>query len=385
MATVFYLKGKKYNCIKNGKPYFRKTAVIGGKQRSFYGDGEKDAQRKIDEAKRLEQEGFDFDKRTVKVEEAFRHWLYDIKRFDKNIKASTFSTYDGRYRKFVKDSTLGRVTLSKLNSSTLQHYLTAMFEEGEATGSGITLFLSVFKQFCKWAVSEGFLAKNPCDNIVTPGKRDMASKSIETFTDEERKQLLMYMEETSYQYDDLIKLAFATGMRKGELLALRWEDVGEDVIHVRRTTVMFGHVASDGSSEYKRAIWDTKTAAGMRDIPILPSTSKMLKELRHKQKLFCLKNGIPQSEYVFINQHGGLIAASNLDASYKRLLQRAKIPYKKFHAIRHTFATEAIRRGVPVKDLQMLMGHADIATTYIYVHATETTKRQAIELIGEMM
>jgi site-specific recombinase XerD len=111
----------------------------------------------------------------------------------------------------------------------------------------------------------------------------------------------------------------------------------------------------------------------------------MLKDLHHKQRIYCFKNRIPQSEYVFINKHGGIIAASNLDQSYKRLLQRAKIPYKKFHAIRHTFATEAIRRGVPVKDLQMLMGHSDIATTYIYVHATEGTKREAIELIGEMM
>ena len=385
MANVFYQKGKKYNCIKNGVPYYRKSVVIGGKQRSFYGDGEKDAQRKIDEAKALEQQGFDFDKKSAKVDEVFRHWLFDIKRIDRNIKPSTFSIYDGRYRRFIKGQPLGDATLSKLSTSQLQHLLTEAYEKDGVTGKGIQYFLSLFKQFCRWAIDEGYLTKSPCQNIIIPGERTKTKKTVETFTEDERRKLLQYMAETNYQYDDLIRLAFATGMRKGELLALRWDDIEEDVIHVRRTKIEYPNTKADGSKEWSQEVWDTKTVAGTRDIPILPSIAEMLKALHHNQKLFCLRHGISKSDYVFINSEGKLIPASNLDDSYKRLLKHAGIPYKKFHAIRHTFATEAIRRGVPVKDLQMLMGHTDISTTYIYVHATEETKRQAVELIGEMM
>lgn len=385
MANVFYQKGKKYNCIKNGTPYFRKTAVIGGKQRSFYGDGEKDALKKIEEAKRQEQNGVDFDKRSTKVGEAFRHWLYDIKRVDKNVKPSSFAIYDGEYRKYVKDRPIAGITLSKLSSSSLQRYLTDLYEKGEATGKGIDMFMRLFKQFCNWAVDEGYLQKTPCKSIIIPGKRELPIKDVETFTEEERAKLLKYMKESGYEYDAIIELAFATGMRKGELLALRWDDIEDDIIHVRRSTNIFDHVDGDGNRERKREMSSTKTSAGRRDIPITANTQQMLFNLHHAQKLFCLRLGIPQSDYVFINRNGNLISASNLDKSYSGLLKRAGIPHKKFHAIRHTFATEAIRKGVPVKDVQMLMGHADIATTYIYVHSSEESKRKAIELIGEMM
>ena len=61
------------------------------------------------------------------------------------------------------------------------------------------------------------------------------------------------------------------------------------------------------------------------------------------------------------------------------------MPYRKFHAIRHTFATEAIHRGMDMKDLQMLMGHADVQTTYIYVQSDNDAKRSAIDKMGELI
>ena len=249
-TKTFYVKGKKYNCVKNGTPYFRKTAVINGKQRSFYGDGEKDALRKIEEAKALEKQGFDFDKRTAKIEPTFRAWLFDVKRVDRNIKATTFASYDGIFRKFIVGQPLGRITLSALTSSALQRCLNEQYESGNASGKNINYFMTLFKQFCRWAVNEGFLAKNPCPNIVIPGERVKVKKTIETFTDEERRTLLRYMEQNEYTYDDLIRLAFATGMRKGELLGLRWDDIDGDVIHVRQTAVEFDQIAGRGARPY---------------------------------------------------------------------------------------------------------------------------------------
>lgn len=385
MSKTFYVKGKKYNCVKNGTPYFRKSAVINGKQRSFYGDGEKDAQRKIDEAKALESKGLDFDKKTARTEDVFSHWLFDVKRVDRNIKASTFTIYEYQFRKFIKGRELGSIPLSSLTPSALQRAMNRMGETGEASGKSIDYFLRLLRQFCRWAMDAGYIIKNPAANITIPGERVKQKKEVETFTEDERRTLLSYMDETGYFYDALIKLAFATGMRQGELLALRWEDIDDDVIHVRKSTQVFAHVDAEGERNRKREVWDTKTAAGRRDIPIIASIQQMLKDLKHQQKVYLFSIGAPQTEYVFVNKNGKMINASNLDASYKNLLKRAGVPYKKFHAIRHTFATEAIRRGVPVKDLQVLMGHTDIATTYIYVHASEETKRSAIELIGEMM
>lgn len=381
MANVFYQKGKKYNCTKNGIPYFRKTAVIGGKQRSFYGDGEKDALKKIEEAKELERQGFDFEKRNALVDDVFTYWLYDIKRIDKNVKPKTFITYEGLYRKHFSGYPIAELRIATLTSAAMQRHINNMYETEGKNGKTIQSAVRLMNQFCKWAIAEGYLVKNPCSNLILPGEH-AKKREVETFSKEERSALLSYMDETGYGYDTLIKLAFATGMRQGELLALQWGDIVNGVLHVRRTLSYYKRV-EEGSHSLE--FGTPKSISGDRCIPLLPSTQEMLRKHRLEQKKYMLANGLPQTEFVFTSSKGTPIIPTTLDRSYRSLLARAGVPYKKFHAIRHTFATEAIQRGVPVKDLQMLMGHADIATTYIYVHSTTETKRNAIELIGEMM
>jgi len=382
---VFYEKGKKYNCYSHGKPYFRKTATINGKRHFFYGDGEKDADRKIEEAKRLSLQGLNYDNKDSKVGAVFSYWLFNVKRVDKNIKESSFARYECAVRNHVLPYPIAECKLSKLDSATMQAYISALYEEYGCSGPSIANTFKVWKMFASWAVDEGFCAKNPCRNISLPGKREKAKKKIETFSLEERKALLLYIEESKYQYDTIIKLAFATGMRQGELLGLRWEDVGKDSINVARSTAVVTHIDKEGNRDRYREVWDTKTENSERVMPILPETAAMLQEHRAKQAQYFLKNRIISKGYVFTTDTGELIDATSFAKSYKRLLSRAGIPYRKFHTIRHTFATEAIRSGVDVKDLQMLMGHADIQTTYIYVQPNDESKRNAIEKLGKLL
>ena len=384
MAQTFYLKGKKYNCVKNGTPYFRKSAVIGGKQRSFYGDGEKDALKKIEEAKKLEDKGFDFDKKNAKAGEVFRFWLYDIKRIDKNLKPKTFASYDGLYRNHFEGYPIADLKMPSFTSAAMQRHINNMYETEGKSGKTIQVAVRLFKQFCNWAIEEGYLVKNPCSNLILPGEHAKKAE-VETFSKEERTAILSYMRETDYWYDTLIKLAFATGMRQGELLGLQWDDVGDEEIHVRHTLSYYQRVGEDGDKSYSLELGTPKSINGDRRIPLLPSAKEMLRQHHLAQRKYMLAHGLPQTKFVFTTSKGTPVVAATLDHSYKSMLRQAGVPYKKFHAIRHTFATEAIQRGVPVKDLQMLMGHADISTTYIYVHSTMETKRSAIELIGEMM
>ena len=384
-ADVFYLNRKKYNCYKNGVPYFRKSAVIGGKQKSFYGDGEKDCLRKIEEAKQNEAAGLIYNPKTAKVGQAMRYWLFEIKRVDKNIKASTFARYDCTFRNHVMPYPIADMPLAKLDSLTFQSYVTDLYEEYDVSGGSIAAAVKVWRMFFLWACEEGYMLKNPCKNVSLPGKRDKGKKTIEIFNEAERKALAKYMADSDYQYDTVILLAFATGMRQGELLGLRWEDITENAIHVARSTTVASHVDKDGSRKRYREVWDTKTVNSVRDIPLLPSTRTMLNEHYKKQRDFFAVKGLPQPEYLFTTAEGKLIDPSSFHKSYERLLQRAGVPYRKFHAIRHTFATEAIRRGVNVKDLQALLGHSDIETTYIYVQADAESQRSAIEKMGEVI
>lgn len=383
--NVFYSKNKKYNCVVDGKPYFRKTATIDGKRRNFYGDGEKDANRKIEEAKQIVASGLDYDKRTTKLGEAIRYWLFNVKRIDKDLKASTFSRYEMIFRLHIKPYTICNMPLSKINFTHLQNYITSLDEQYHLTGPTIKAVFKLLRMFMKWAMTEDYIGKDPTTSIKLPGKREKGQAVlIETFTDEERNKIFKYMEDTKYEYDTLIRLAFATGMRQGELLGLQWDDIYDGAIHVKRSTGIVTHVDKDGNKERYREIWDTKTVNSVRTIPILPAIQTMLDEHKRTQTIYLLQQGI-RTKNVFTTKGGELIDQANLRRSYQRLLKRSGVPYRKFHAIRHTFATEAIKHGVPVKDVQLLMGHGDIHTTYIYVQPNEESQRKAIELIGLLM
>jgi integrase len=193
------------------------------------------------------------------------------------------------------------------------------------------------------------------------------------------------MNESDYIYSVLIRLAFATGMRQGELIALKWSDIKDGVIHVQRSTRFVTHIDKDMKRQRTREIWEPKTANAVRDIPLLPETQEMLAKHKSLQRQYFSRLHLGKQEYVFTNTAGGLVDPSILIQSYRCMLRNAGVPPRKFHAIRHTFATEAIRHGVDVKDLQLLMGHGDIQTTYLYVQASPKSKRNAIELMGVMM
>ena len=96
-------------------------------------------------------------------------------------------------------------------------------------------------------------------------------------------------------------------------------------------------------------------------------------------------DGKPPPEYVFTTGAGTIICVSQLHNSFKRMLLNAGVTPRKFHAMRHTFATQALQRGVDVKDLQLIMGHANIQTTYGYIAVDMEAKRRAIERMGVMI
>ena len=381
---VFYENKKKYNCRVNGKPYYRVSATIDGKRRQVYGDGEKDALRKLEALKDSAKQGFNLDSRNAKVGDVLKYWLFNVKRIE--VKASSFARYECTYRTHIEPYDIVGMTLSKLDSATMQKYVNYLYEVEGRSVSTIVETVKVWKMFLIWAVDEGYLVKNPVRKLSIPdGKSRKADKPIETFTKEERETIAKYMEESCYQYRELIQLAFATGMREGELLALQWDDIYDDAIHVRQSTAMVTKIDAEGNKTWAREVWEPKTANAVRTIPLNKSTLDMLSELHLKQKKYLFSRGYKQSKFVFTSSTGELVESRIILRSYKRMLERAGVPYRKFHAIRHTFATEAIKSGVDAKALQLLMGHSDISMTYRYVQANEKAKREAIEKMGALM
>ena len=207
----------------------------------------------------------------------------------------------------------------------------------------------------KKAVNLNLISKNPLDDVVRPNSKK-ATRKIRALTIDEEKALITALNsERKEPYRTMLLLSLFTGMRMGEICALRPSDLlmGNTIINVSRT------MTRDG--DYKTVIGKTtKTYAGLRNIKISASIQKLLSDF--------IENHFVENEYglLFVAKNGSMICTSQVNLYYKRLIERhniAPISECNQHQLRHTYATRCIESGMPAKVLQHQLGHTDITTT----------------------
>ena len=169
---------------------------------------------------------------------------------------------------------------------------------------------------------------------------------------------------------EMYYIELATGLRRGELLGLKWEDIdfANQTLRVRRQV---GRI----NGEVREAPLKTKNA--YRTISLGTDAVGILKQQREKQ---------PGSSYVFPGPAGGPIAPDSVLHMLHRVLDRAGLPEIRFHDLRHTFATLALQNGVDVKTVSGMLGHFSAGFTLdTYAHVTTAAQRQAAETMGAVL
>jgi integrase len=159
-----------------------------------------------------------------------------------------------------------------------------------------------------------------------------------------------------YYYPHIL-CAFRTGMRIGEIKALKWKDIDFEKrqIEVRRSC-------------RRGRVTGTKTDKRRR-VDMTPHLTETLKELRSSQKRFSLKKGRPVPEWVFANKKGKIFIRVAFENALNRCLEKAKLRRIRIHDLRHTYATIRLIRGHNVGDVSYQMGHSSIKMTYdVYAH-----------------
>lgn len=378
---------RKTNYNKNGNEYYRVTATIGrdanGKliRKEFYGKSKKEAEDKRGEYLNGIKNGLNIDYTNISLGELMHLWLFEIIRISSKIKPSTFQRYEGIYRNYILNSEIYGMKLCDLKAIQIQRYYNKLYESGKSS-SIIKNLNKLLKTFLNYAVAEGYLLKNPCSNsnIVIPKDNEFKKNEdkIEVFSNEEINILKINLE--NHRLKALILLALGTGLREGELLGLKWSDIDfiNKELKVERSIKQVSIINSDGSREYKTIIQTPKSKNSIRTVPIPSSLIPILKEQDLQQKY-------ANNDFVFTTETGNLIDARNLLRSYKRLLKNAGIPYKKFHALRHTYATKLFEANVPLKTVQTLLGHSDISiTANIYTHVMPKEKIEAAEKLNNL-
>lgn len=188
------------------------------------------------------------------------------------------------------------------------------------------------------------------------------------YTQKEIDTILDYISDSNGLCDLAIQFAIYTGMRVGEIVALKWEDIKEDSVYVNRTQVRY----YDENRGFVHEIRNTpKTEAGIRDVIIVPELKRIIRRLK-------LIN--PFTEYLF-EKNGECIHKNVVCARLYNLCDRFGFPRKGMHGLRRFFATKLINAGVDEIVIISQMGHTDFNTTKSYYYKNNKEKEQVTEAI----
>lgn len=382
----------KTNYTMNGKEYYRLSASFGrdanGKpvRKFFYGKNKKEAERKLEEYKDSLKQGIVVDKNAY-LSSTMHNWLFEVVNMSNKVKPTTFERYEGIYRNYIKNSPIASSPLKDIKSLQIQKYYNKLFENGKTT-SQIFNLNKLLKHFFNYAVNEGYLLRNPCiGQIVIPGKVEHKESEVEVFTDDELKAILNYPKES--QIKDIATICLATGMRRGECLALKWKDLNLNTmeIYINETVSTVALIGKDSSRENKTIIQIPKTKGSIRTIPLPATLKPIFDKIKIRQNENKLKIGESYNKenegYIFLSENGNLINSSNLSRSWKRYLKKVGVRYIKLHALRHTYATRQFEAELPLKTVSNLLGHSSIEiTANIYTHVLKKEKEKSIDILS---
>ena len=287
---------RKTNYTKNGNDYFRVTTSIGrdanGKliRKEFYGKSKTEAEDKRDEYINNIKNGLNINYKDTILGNLMHTWLFEVVKI--KVKPTSFERYEGIYRNYIKESELYSLKLSDLKSLQVQRYYNNLYNNGKSSSS-IKSLNKLLNQFLNYAVDEGYILKNPCSGkkIIIPGKKDVKDTEIAIFTDAEIDTLKQAL--NGHRLKCLILMALGTGLRQGELLALKWSDIDTDLkeVKVEKTIKRVKIIESDGSSRHEVITQAPKSKTSNRIVPIPSTLIPVLKEHEKEQKLEKIKAG----------------------------------------------------------------------------------------------
>lgn len=209
-------------------------------------------------------------------------------------------------------------------------------------------------------------------NIKKMSLPKMNKKEIQILSNKEKQKLEKYCIEQNSLKSLGILICLNTGLRIGEVCALRWENVDFETrrIHVEKT---IERIYSKEETKTTVIIDTPKSITSVRTIPINSKLYNILKQIRGKSK---------KTDFVLTGSSEHYVEPRNYQYHFKEILKRNKVKKYKFHTLRHTFATNCIEAGMDIKSLSEILGHADVSITLnIYVHSSDKIKRKYLEKI----
>ncbi|EOU1503410.1 tyrosine-type recombinase/integrase [Clostridium perfringens] len=341
-------------------------------------------------------DGVRADKNDLTINDLYNLWI-QLKR---GLKNNTFSNYKYMYKQFV-EADFGRTRIADLKRTDVRAFYNHLADAQNLKASTIDSIHTVLHQVLELGVEDDYLRYNPSDNALKELKKahnhDSEKKRALTVPEQELFEAFLYEQGQYHRWYSIFIVMLWTGMRVGEITGLRWCDIDleEETISVNHTLVYFSRGKEEGCSF---AINTPKTEAGKRIIPMLPKVKEAFlleKQYQEECGLKCEAVVDGYTDFIFINRFGNVQHQGTLNKALKRIIRDCNyevldkaqnkntvtLPRFSNHSLRHTFTTRMCEKGVNLKAMQDILGHADAKTTMdIYAEATMDLKRA--ELIG---
>ncbi len=306
------------------------------------------------------------------VDAWFEYWI-GIKQ--KTVRPNTVRNYTERYNINIK-KVIGKKLLTDVKPIHCQKIFTDMADEGYKTSTIYQARITLYNML-EFAKENDVILNNPCKKSV---KSDMGKPSDkkEALTIDVQKKFLEAAEGQSYE--NQFRFVLQTGLRTGELVGLKWEDIDfvNKTIKISRTM------------EYRYSVGEwrvgpPKSQSGYRTIPLTDEAIRILRAQKEKNKNIKIIP-IEWAEHVFLCRKGEPVKNSTYDTALFKICDKAGIKRFSMHVLRHTFATRCIEGGMLPKTLQKILGHSNIGITMnLYVHITEDEKKREIDLVASAL
>lgn len=303
-----------------------------------------------------------------------------------SLKQSTYASYQTYARVHFKPA-LGEVPLKSLSTRILQQFYNYKFEEEGLSPKSIRNMNLYLHKALSQALQEGLIDSNPASGVTLPRAR---RPQVEILTRDDQAKLVRAT--YHHRYGVFVRLVLMTGLRMGELLGLRWEDIDfhSNMLHIQRTLNRLQKRDLPDTFSGNRTeivIQEPKTENSIRTIPLLPQLIKDLMTWRSLQEMDRAAAGEQYQDtgMIVTNPMGGYIEPRTFKKYYDQILEIARLRHFTFHALRHTMASMLYFNGVDSVSISKRLGHAQVSTTAnIYAHVMEAADQKDADILADV-
>ena len=331
-----------------------------------------DAQRRLTEVLASLDKGIYTPPGKLTLAEHLRNWLASYVKT--NCSERTLDGYEAIIEHHLIP-VLGYYHLKQLTAQSIQGY----YAKACDNLSPLTVHHQhrVLSQALKYAVRQGCLGRNPCDLVDPPSPR----KKIMRTLDPAEVDIFLEAADRSYYYP-VFYTALNSGLRQAELLGLRWRDIELGIVpSISVNRVLYKR---RGVCEFR----EPKTPRSRRLVAMTPPLAEFLREYKQERIALYRELGseLTLDDLVFAGIEGKSLNPPSLSRDFARIAKRAGLHGVRFHALRHTFASLALKQGIHPKVISEALGHASVAFTMdTYSHIIEGMQAEAMTRLGEVI